>query len=133
MKTIATLLFTALCIAAGNTQAHDKGTHVYYCKHKRDCPVPPVPPAPPAPPAAPAAPAAPMSTLPSLPDLPAPPAPPLPPKMPDVPKAAHAACAGKKDGAALTFTVGKGKIMAGYCERENGKMVFQLESYYSES
>jgi hypothetical protein len=147
MKTIAPLLFAALCVSAGAVHAADQSTYVYTCKSKRDCPKPPVPPAPPAPPMAemppvPAVPAAGMygppvmPAPPAPPAAPAPPAPPAPPpplRMPDVPKAAHAACATKAAGSSLTFTVGKGKVMAGYCERENGKMVFHLEAYHSES
>ena len=68
---------------------------------------------------------------------PAPPAPPPPPEvaLPEVPAAAHAACAGKPDGARFTFVLRKGETMTGVCERRRGKAeaVFQLRGYRRES
>ena len=146
MNTIATLLLAALCAAAGTVHADDTVHYRATCKSKKDCPVPPVPPVAPVAPMAPMAPVPPGASdvssypappappaPPALPALPAPPAPPPPPLMPEAPKAAHAACATKKEGASLTFSVGKGKTMAGYCSREHGKMVFIIEAYHSES
>jgi hypothetical protein len=99
-------------------------------------PKPPVPPAPPAPPAPPPPPVsgpdgatAPIPPLPAMPAIPAIPAPPPPPKLPDVPAGAHAACASKAEGSSVVYTIKKGETMAGVCERENGKMVFQLRRY----
>jgi hypothetical protein len=98
-------------------------------------PVPPTPPAPPAPPAPPPPVAGAdgstiaMPALPALPPLPAIPAPPPPPKLPDVPDGAHAACAAKAEGSSVVYTIRKGETMTGLCERENGKMVFQLRRY----
>jgi hypothetical protein len=101
--------------------------------------VPPKPPVPPAPPAPPAPPPPPVSgpdggtqlipAVPAMPALTAIPAPPPPPKVPDVPAAAHAACASRAEGSSLVYTMKKGETMTGVCERENGKMVFQLRRY----
>jgi hypothetical protein len=60
---------------------------------------------------------------------PMPPEPPPAPVIPDVPAGAHAACAGKRAGTALTYVIGKGETMSGTCESEGGKMQFILRSY----
>ncbi|MGH8855025.1 MAG: hypothetical protein ACREWI_12175, partial [Telluria sp.] len=57
------------------------------------------------------------------------PAPPAPPPLPEVPAAAHAACAGKADGARLTYVLRKGETMTGVCELEGVKAVFQLREH----
>lgn len=41
----------------------------------------------------------------------------------------HEACADKNDGSRLSMTLRPGDTMAGVCEREDGRMVFQLRSY----
>jgi hypothetical protein len=46
-----------------------------------------------------------------------------------VPASAHAACAGKADGARITHAPRKGETMTGICEEAGGKMVFQLREY----
>jgi hypothetical protein len=51
------------------------------------------------------------------------------PKIPAVPAAAHAACASKTPGSALTWELRKGETMSGVCERREGKMRFALRSY----
>lgn len=108
MKIISLLLLAMLSAAAGATTT---GAVHYSCKSHKDgiCPPPPVPPVPPMPPA--------------------PPAPPPAPVIPDVPAAAHAACAGKRAGTAITYIIGKGETMTGTCESEAGKMQFILRSY----
>lgn len=115
MKIVSLLLLAMLSCAAG--AATTTGTYQYTCKSSKDgrCPPPPVPPVPPVPPMPPA-----------------PPAPPPAPVIPDVPAGAHAACAGKRAGTALTYVVGKGETMAGTCESEGGKMLFILRSYSKE-
>jgi hypothetical protein len=117
MKIISLLLLAMLGSAGGATPA---GTYHYTCKSSKDgkCPPPPVPPMPPMPP---------MAPLPPVP--PAPPAPPPAPVIPDVPAAAHAACADKRAGSAITYILGKGESMTGTCESEAGKMLFILRSY----
>jgi hypothetical protein len=50
--------------------------------------------------------------------------------VPDVPAGAHAACAGKAPGSAVTYTIGKGEYMRGVCEREDGKMAFMMRVYH---
>lgn len=137
-KTLALILAALLGAAALPSEA---AVH-YECSAKRGkCPPPPVPPVPPQPPAPPAPPAAPMSpdgvAMPAPPAPPAPPAIPAPPappaiELPDIPQAAHAACAGKPDGARLTWVIKRGETMGGVCEREQGKMVFHLRSYHLE-
>jgi hypothetical protein len=57
------------------------------------------------------------------------PVPPVPPKLPDVPEGAHRACAAKAPGSSVTWVITKGETMTGVCEREGGKMVFQLRRY----
>ena len=70
-----------------------------------------------------------LPALPAMPALPAVPPPPPPPKLPPIPAAAHAACASKPAGSALTWRLGEGEVMEGVCARKNGKMVFVLRSY----
>jgi hypothetical protein len=116
MKTASTLLLLTLL----SVITIDAPAHTVDCTgaNKKNCPAPPIPPAPPMPPTPPA-----------------PPAPPLPPPpltMPDAPAAAHAACIGKKNGSSMTFTVGKGKTMTGYCDKQAAGMVFRVEAYHSE-
>lgn len=103
-KTVSSLvLFAVLAGVAGASSA----TVRFQCDQpKGKCPVPPVPPVPPAPPA-----------------------PPAPPKLPDVPEGAHRACAAKAPGSSVTWVITKGETMTGVCEREGGKMVFQLRRY----
>jgi hypothetical protein len=79
-------------------------------------------------PAMPAVPA--MPAMPAMPALAAIPAPPPPPKLPEVPAGAHAACAGKAVGSEVTYTIKPGEYMRGMCEREDGKMVFELRLYH---
>jgi hypothetical protein len=141
-KIVSVALFATLCAVAGVSPAT---VHVE-CKQihgKCTTPAPPAPPTPPAPPALPAPPAPPagsldvpevappaMPAMPAMPALAAIPAPPPPPKLPDVPAGAHAACAGKEIGTEVTFTIKPGEYMRGICEREDGKMVFQLRLYH---
>ena len=105
------------------------------CKPPPPPPVPPVPPAPPAPPAPPHPDGAAAGGPPALPPVPAAPgvppvpAPPPPPKLPPVPAEAHAACASKPDGSALSWQLGGGETMKGVCAKRNGKTVFVLRSY----
>jgi hypothetical protein len=110
-KTISFTLCALLLAVAGSSFG---AIHVQCNQAKGKCvaPTPPVPPVPPAPPA-------PLAI----------PAPPPPPPIPDVPEAAHAACASKAAGSTLTWTIRKGETMTGVCERENGKMVFNLRRY----
>ncbi|MGF6180790.1 hypothetical protein ABIB42_001797 [Massilia sp. UYP32] len=49
--------------------------------------------------------------------------------LPAIPDAMHEACADKNDGSRLSMTLRPGETMAGVCEREDGRMVFQLRSY----
>ena len=124
-------------LAQTTDDAADQHVHVsIHCKTTTGkCKPPPVPPAPPAPPAPPvppapdAAEAGVLPTLPALPALPAIPAPPPPPKLPPVPAEAHAACAAKPAGSALTWDLGGGEVMKGVCAKRNGKTVFVLRSY----
>jgi hypothetical protein len=51
------------------------------------------------------------------------------PKIPAVPADAHAACASKAPGSALTWELRKGETMSGVCERHDGRMRFALRSY----
>jgi hypothetical protein len=46
-----------------------------------------------------------------------------------VPEGAHRACAAKAPGSSVTWVITKGETMTGVCEREGGKMVFQLRRY----
>ncbi|MFC5461966.1 hypothetical protein [Massilia niabensis] len=136
------LILVALFCAAGASEA----TARIDCQraHGGPCATPPAPPAPPASPAPPAPPGAhdmqhavaplpPMPAAPPAPAMPAmppaPPAPPAPPPLPDIPEKAHAACAGKLAGSPVTITLGPGETMSGHCEREGGRMAFQLRSY----
>jgi hypothetical protein len=70
-----------------------------------------------------------LPASPSMPAMPGVPAPPPPPKVPPIPAGAHAACASKAAGSALTWRLGEGEVMEGVCARKNGKMVFVLRSY----
>jgi hypothetical protein len=115
--TLAILLGAAMLPALAQT-TDDNGTdeHVHveiHCKTTTGkCKPPPPPPAPPAPPAPPV-----------------PPVPPPPPEVPPVPAEAHAACAHKAAGSALTWPLGEGEVMKGICANRNGKMVFVLRSH----
>jgi hypothetical protein len=70
-----------------------------------------------------------LPAMPAMPAMPAVPAPPAPPKLPDVPEGAHRACAAKAPGSSVAWVIRKGETMTGVCEREGGKMVFQLRRY----
>lgn len=110
MKTIALLMLSLLCSAAGATEPR---TYHYSCTASSGkCPLPPIPPVPPTPPV--------------------PPMPPAPPPLPEIPAAAHAACAGKSAGTSITYVISKTEQMTGICEREDGKMLFALRSYTTE-
>ena len=122
MKTITLLpatLFALLCGlgAQSSAQVSDQVHVQIHCKTDASgqCPPPPAPPAPPAPPTPPA--------------LPAPPPLPPVPRIPAVPAEAHAACAAKAPGSALTWELRKGETMSGVCERHDGRMRFALRSY----
>jgi hypothetical protein len=143
-KTAAPILLLALLGAAAPAHADDHKQvriHIHCTKPSDKCPAPPTPPAPPAPPVPPAPPAPgadgagvpPVPPVPPVPAVPAVPAPPPPPKIPDVPAAAHAACAGKPSGSALTWKLGVGETMSGVCEKRGGRMVFDLRSYELET
>ena len=107
MKIIALLLLAAFSTTAS---AGLPETHWYSCKSSTGkCPPPPVPPVPPVPPT--------------------PPMPPAPPPLPEIPAGAHAACNGKSAGTSITYVISKSEVMTGTCERESGRMVFELESY----
>jgi hypothetical protein len=128
MKTITLLPATLLVLLCGlSAQASDQASnhvHVHIdCKANAsgECPPPPAPPAPPAPPTPP--------TPPAMPAPPAPPPSPPVPKIPAVPAEAHAACASKAPGSALTWELRKGETMSGVCERHDGRMRFALRSY----
>jgi hypothetical protein len=135
-KNISFALCALLLAAAGGSWA-DVHVQCNQAHGKCAAPKPPVPPAPPAPPAPPVPPplagtdgsTVAMPALPALPALPAIPAPPAPPAIPEVPAAAHAACSAKAEGSSVVYTIKKGETMTGVCERENGKMVFQLRRY----
>jgi hypothetical protein len=142
--TLGILLGAAMLPALAQTATgdDDRDAHVHVrihcetttgkCKPPPAPPVPPVPPAPPEPPAPDAAEAGVPPTLPALPAVPAVPpvpAPPPPPELPPVPAEAHAACAGKPAGSALTWNLGGGEVMQGVCASRHGKMVFVLRSY----
>ncbi|WP_198120381.1 hypothetical protein [Massilia rhizosphaerae] len=103
----------ALPALAQTTDDHDRDAPVHVRIHCETdtgkCKPPPAPPVPPAPPA--------------------PPAPPPPPRLPSVPAEAHAACASKPAGSALTWDLSEGGVMTGVCARRDGKMVFVLRSY----
>ena len=122
-KTIPPILLAMLALGATTAEA---AIHIECAAVRGKCPAPPAPPAPPQPPAPPAGHA--------IPAIPAPPAPPAPPRLvlPAVPDAMHAACTGKNDGSRLSMTLRPGETMAGVCEREDGRMVFQLRSYRRE-
>ena len=112
--TLGILLGAAILPALAQTP-DDNGPdeHVHVAIHCRTttgkCKPPPPPPAPPAPPI--------------------PPAPPAPPPLTSVPAEAHAACANKAAGSALTWNLGEGEVMKGVCAKRNGRMVFVLRSY----
>jgi len=140
--TLGILLGAAMLPALAQTtddNGPDEHVHVeIHCKtftgKCKPPPPPPVPPAPPAPPAPPGPdgergvpPAVP--SVPAVPALPSIPEPPPPPKVPSVPAEAHAACANKAAGSALTWNLGEGEVMKGVCAKRNGKMVFVLRSY----
>jgi hypothetical protein len=93
--------------------------------------VPAPPAAPPMPPMPPTPQMPPMLPMPQMP--PAPPAPPAPPVLPTVPDGAHAACADKAPGYALTWVIRQGEVMMGNCERYKGKMMFTLQSYHRQN
>jgi hypothetical protein len=125
MKTTTLLPAALLALLCGlSAQASAQSSdHVHVQIHcetdaSGQCPPPPAPPAPPAPPPPPALPAPPAP----------PPVPPVP-KIPAVPAEAHAACASKAPGSALTWELRKGETMSGVCERHDGKMRFALRSY----
>jgi hypothetical protein len=137
MKATVVLLSALLCAAAHVSAAPARAPAtpanvgaaviVHDCSADiRNCPPPepPVPPAPPAPPMPPMPPAPPMPPM--------PPMPPAVPPMPTIPAGAHAACAGKSVGSALTWVIAAGETMTGTCERKSGKMVFALNSYHIE-
>jgi hypothetical protein len=112
MKTISLMLLAMLSCAAGATTT----TYQYTCKSTNGkCPPPPIPPVPPTPPTPPVP--------------PVPPAPPAEPPMPSIPAEAHAACAGKRAGATLTYAISKRQTLTGTCESEDGKMLFILRGY----
>jgi hypothetical protein len=144
--TLGVLLGAAMLPALAQTtddNGPDEHVHVeFHCKTTTGkCPPPPAPPAPPAPPEPPAPPSPPaldvgdrgvppaLPPVPAVPALPHIPAPPPPPKLPPVPAGAHAACANKAAGSALTWNLGEGEVMKGVCAKRNGKMVFVLRSY----
>jgi hypothetical protein len=144
--TLGVLLGAAMLPALAQTtddNGPDEHVHVeFHCKTTTGkCPPPPAPPAPPAPPEPPAPPSPPaldvgdrgvppaLPPVPAVPALPHIPAPPPPPKLPPVPAEAHAACANKAAGSALTWNLGEGEVMKGVCATRNGKMVFVLRSY----
>jgi hypothetical protein len=102
-KTLSSLLLLALLCAAGASSA---AVHLQCSQKQGKCLPPPVPPTPPSPPA-----------------------PPTPPAPLEVPEGAHAACASKGPGSTVTWVISKGETMTGVCERQAGKMVFQLRSY----
>jgi hypothetical protein len=144
--TLGVLLGAAMLPALAQTtddNGPDEHVHVeFHCKTTTGkCPPPPAPPAPPAPPEPPAPPSPPaldvgdrgvppaLPPVPAVPALPHIPAPPPPPKLPPVPAGAHAACANKAAGSALTWNLGEGEVMKGVCATRNGKMVFVLRSH----
>ncbi|MBW8898151.1 MAG: hypothetical protein JF619_08575 [Massilia sp.] len=144
--TLGILLGAAMLPALAQTtddNGPDEHVHVeFHCSTTPGkCPPPPEPPAPPAPPAAPVPPAPPaadagergvppaMPPLPAVPALASIPAPPPPPKVPPVPAEAHAACATRPAGSALTWNLGEGEVMKGVCAKRNGRMVFVLRSH----
>ena len=140
--TILGILLGAVMLPA-LAQTTDEHVHVsIHCKTATGkCKAPPAPPVPPTPPAPPAPPAPPvpdvgeagvppaLPPIPAVPGVPAVPAPPPPPKLPQVPAEAHAACAGKPAGSALTWDLGGGEVMKGVCAQRNGRTVFVLRSY----
>ena len=111
-KTASIVLFALLCAGAGASQA---SPHIQCPVKDGQCVPPPAPPAPPAPPVPPV-----------------PPAPPPVPELPPVPKEAHAACATKAPGTTMAWVIKNGETMSGVCERQDGKMVFTVRSYYLE-
>jgi hypothetical protein len=138
--TLGILLGAAMlpALAQTTTDENDRDAHVHVqihcktgtgkCKAPPAPPVPPMPPAPPVPPV-PDASGAGMPPVPAVPPVPAPPPPPPPPQLPPVPAEAHAACADKPAGSALTWNLGEGEVMQGVCARRHGRMVFVLRGY----
>lgn len=124
MKNTVPLILIAMLALGAN--AAEAAIHIECTAVRGKCPAPPAPPAPPQPPAPPAPPAG--HAVPALPALPAPPAP-AALILPAIPDAMHEACADKNDGSRLSMTLRPGETMAGVCEREDGRMVFQLRSY----
>lgn len=126
MKTVISLLLAVLLVPAAQASAAQTSVQIECNTPRGACPPPP-----PAPPAPPVPPVPPAPGMPPPPPIPAPPPPPPPPQvaMPEIPASAHAACAQKTDGARLTLRLGPNETMSGVCERENGKMVFQLRNY----
>jgi hypothetical protein len=143
MKTTIFGILLGAVVLPALAQTMDEHVHVsIHCKTTTGkCKAPPVPPVPPVPPAPPAPPAPPvpdaheagvppaLPAMPAVPGVPPVPAPPPPPKLPPVPAEAHAACASKPAGSALTWDLGEGEVMKGVCAKRNGKTVFVLRSY----
>jgi hypothetical protein len=143
MKTTIFGILLGAVVLPALAQTTDEHVHVsIHCKTTTGkCKAPPVPPVPPVPPAPPAPPAPPvpdaheagvppaLPAMPAVPGVPPVPAPPPPPKLPPVPAEAHAACASKPAGSALTWDLGEGEVMKGVCAKRNGKTVFVLRSY----
>ena len=144
--TLGILLGAAMLPAlAQTTDDNGPDVHVHveiHCKTTTGkCKPPPPPPAPPAPPIPPAPPAPPdadtvergvppaIPPVPAVPEVAPVPVPPPPPQLPSVPAEAHAACANKAAGSALTWNLGEGEMMKGVCAQRDGRMVFVLRSY----
>ena len=144
--TLGILLGAAMLPAlAQTTDDNGPDVHVHveiHCKTTTGkCKPPPPPPAPPAPPIPPAPPAPPdadtvergvppaIPPVPAVPEVAPVPVPPPPPQLPSVPAEAHAACANKAAGSALTWNLGEGEVMKGVCAQRNGRMVFVLRSH----
>lgn len=139
MKTTIFGILLGAVVLPALALAQDTDQHVHVSIHCKTttgkCKAPPVPPVPPVPPAPPVpdaheagVPPA-LPAIPAVPGVPPVPAPPPPPKLPPVPAEAHAACASKPAGSALTWDLGEGEVMKGVCARRNGKTVFVLRSY----
>lgn len=114
MKLYPILIIAAALAVPMASQAHERGN----CNASTDrgrCKIPPPPPAPP-----------PLPAIDAV-TPPMPPMPPLPPPPPEVPDSAHAACAGKAVGTALTLSPKKGITMKGSCQRDSKGMYFDVE------
>lgn len=111
MKATSLVLIALLMSASAASTAKERHRCTINGVAGTDCPAPPAPPAPPSPPSAPA-----------------PPAPPAPPAIMDAPTAAHAACAGKEEGSAISWTTPDKNRLAGTCERDNRGMYFEVYS-----